>query len=275
MTIEKIQQILTFLEENYHRQINPSELEVISNYSYRNIQRIFNAIIKETIGNFCTRLKLENAYKQLVYTNKSILEVAYDVGYESNQSFTKAFKNKFQITPLQARKNKNALFEAYIKEKKDAFFAIDFEYEYKEKITIHYKTLISNNYNNPAINTLWDEIIDQNKTLSPYNCFGIIVDQPIISDEAKSRYDACIDNCAAPKLYLSKTIFGGWYAKYMHQGSYDDIEETYRKIYHRWLYESNYELGTSPIIEHYIADRTAKTELLTAIYVPVKRKLSK
>lgn len=275
MTIEKIQQILTFLENNYHRQIDPSELEAISNYSYRNIQRIFNAIIKETIGNFCTRLKLENAYKQLVYTNQSILEVAYDVGYENNQSFTKAFKKKFQLTPLQARQSKNILFEQYIQQKKDPLFAIDFDYEYKEKVTIYYKTLISNNYNNNAINTLWDNVIAENKTIPSYFCYGVIVDQPIISDKAKSRYEACVDTCVNPKTYLSKTIFGGWYAKYIHKGSYDEIEETYRKIYHRWLYESNYELDTSPIVEHYIADRTSKTELFTAIYVPVKRKLSK
>lgn len=275
MKIENIQQILTFLENNYHRQINPSDLEEISNYSYRNVQRIFNAILKETIGSFCTRLKLENAYKKLVYTNQSIAEVANEVGYENNQSFSKAFKNKFQITPLQARKSKSNLFDDYIKQKKDASFSIDFEFEYKEKINIYYKTIISNNYNNITINALWDNIKDINKTIPLYNSFGVIVDQPIISDKTKSRYEACVDDCTNSKLYLSKTIFGGWYAKYTHVGCYDEIEETYRKIYHRWLYESNYELATSSIIEYYISDRNSGTELITVIYVPVKRKLSK
>ncbi|MCL9807317.1 AraC family transcriptional regulator [Flavobacterium amniphilum] len=275
MTIEKIQQILIFLENNYHRQIDPSELEEISNYSYRNIQRIFNSVLNETIGNFCVRLKLENAYKQLVYTNLPVVQIAYDVGYENNQSFSKAFKNKFQITPLQARENKTNLFEQYIKQKKEASFSIGFEYVFKEKTQIHYKTVISNNYNNTDINELWDDIHDENKSVKSYDCFGVIVDQPIISDETKSRYDACVNDCLNPKNYLSKTIFGQWYAKYMHIGCYDEIEETYRKIYHRWLYESNFELDTSPIIEHYIADRNSAAELITAIYVPVKRKLSK
>ena len=275
MTIEKIHQILIFLENNYHRQINPSELEDISNYSYRNIQRIFNSILKETIGNFCVRLKLEKAYKQLVYTDVPVIQIAYDVGYESNQSFAKAFKNKFLITPLQARQNKANLFEEYIKQKKDTSFSIDFEYVYKEKVNVYYKTVISNNYNNVAINALWDAVHDENESVYPYDCFGVIVDQPIISDQTKSRYEACISDSSNPKRYLSKTIFGGWYAKYIHLGCYDEIEETYRKIYYRWLYENNYELNTSPIIEHYIADRNSATELVTAIYVPVKRKLSK
>lgn len=274
MKIENIQKILTFLENNYHRQIDPTELEEISNYSYRNIQRIFNAILMETIGNFCTRLKLENAYKQLLYTDHSITDVAYDVGYGNNQSFAKAFKNKFEITPLEARQNKKVLFEDYIKVKKDKLLFIDFEYEYKDKISIYYKTLISNNYNNNAINELWDAVLEENKAISSYKCFGVIVDQPIISDKEKSRYELCIDRCVDPKLYLSKTIFGGWYAKYIHSGSYDEIEETYRKIYYRWLYESNYELDTSPIIEQYLDDEEG-TNFITEIYVPVKRKLSK
>ncbi|AYN03449.1 GyrI-like domain-containing protein [Flavobacterium sp. 140616W15] len=274
MRIENIQKVLTFLEDNYHRQIDPVELEEISNYSYRNIQRIFNAILKETIGNFCTRLKLENAYKQLVYTDNSIVDIAYDVGYSSNQSFAKAFKNKFQITPLQARQNKKLLFDEYIKTKKDKLLFIDFEYQYKDKMSVYYKTLMSNNYNNNAINELWDAVINENKTIASYKCFGVIVDQPVISDKEKSRYEVCVDNCANPKLYLSKTIFGGWYAKYVHRGSYDEIEETYRDIYYRWLYEKDYELDTSPIIEQYIDDAES-TNFVTEIYVPVKRKLSK
>ncbi|MDX6189573.1 AraC family transcriptional regulator [Flavobacterium sp. Fl-318] len=275
MKIENIQKVLTFLEDNYHRQIEPEELEAVSNYSYRNIQRIFSAILLETIGDFCTRLKLENAYKQLIYTNNTIVAVAYDVGYSNNQSFAKAFKNKFEITPLQARQNRKPLFEEYIKGKENDLSFIDFEYEYKEKIQVYSKTLISNNYNNVAINELWDAIIEENKTIPPYNCFGVIVDQPIISDKEKSRYEACIGTCVNPKLYLSKAIFGGWYAKYIHLGDFDKIEETYRKIYYRWLYESDYELGISPIIEQYIDDEKSPDQLTTAIYVPVKRKLSK
>lgn len=275
MKIENIQKILTFLEDNYHRQIDPEELETVSNYSYRNIQRIFSAILLETIGNFCTRLKLENAYKQLVYTDHSIVDIAYDVGYSNNQSFAKAFKNKFQITPLQARQNKKVLFEEYIKNKENKLFFIDFECEYKEKIEVYTKTLISNNYDNVLINELWDTITEENKTISSYNCFGVIVDQPIISDKEKSRYEASVDACVNPKIYLSKSIFGGWYAKYTHFGDYDKIEETYRKIYYRWLYEGDYDLGTSSIIEHYIDDAKSVNQLITAIYVPVKRKLSK
>lgn len=275
MTIEKIQQILTFLEANYDRQIDPLELEEISNYSYRNIQRIFSAILQETIGDFCIRLKLENAYKKLVYTDLSIVEVAYDVGYSNNQSFAKAFKNKFHITPLQARQSKKSLFEEYIQHKKEQDFPISFEYVYKEPVHIYYKILISNNYNNTAINDFWDDIIDGNISIPVYNTFGIIVDQPIISDKEKSRYEAGIDQCTHPKSYLTKSVFGGWYAKYIHEGNYDTIEETYRKIYHRWLYENNYELGTSPIIEQYYIDENSGTELTTEIYVPIQRKLSK
>lgn len=274
MKIENIQKVLMFLEDNYHRQIEPRELEEISNYSYRNIQRIFNAILKETIGDFCIRLKLENAYKQLVYTDHSIVNIAYDVGYSNNQSFAKAFKNKFQVTPLQARQNKKSLFDGYVKEKKETLLFIDFEYVFRKEISIYYKMLMSNNYENSAINELWNTVIDENKIIAPYDCFGVIVDQPIISDKEKSRYEVCIGNCVNPKLYLSKNIFGGWYAKYVHLGSYDEIEETYREIYYRWIYESDYELGTSPIIEQYI-DVEESTNFITEIYVPVKRKLSK
>jgi AraC family transcriptional regulator len=79
------------------------------------------------------------------------------------------------ITPLQARQNKANLFKEYIKQKKDTSFSIDFEYVYKEKVNVYYKTVTSNNYNNVAINELWDAVHDENESVYPYDCLGVIV----------------------------------------------------------------------------------------------------
>lgn len=54
-------------------------------------------------------------------------------------------------------------------------------------MSVYYKTLMSNNYNNNAINELWDAVINENKTIASYKCFGVIVDQPVISDKKKIK----------------------------------------------------------------------------------------
>jgi AraC family transcriptional regulator len=63
MVLEKVQHIVKFVEDNYYRNIPINELEDIGCYSYRNLQRIFQNIFKETIGAFQKRLKLEKLTK--------------------------------------------------------------------------------------------------------------------------------------------------------------------------------------------------------------------
>ena len=81
LEIEKIHKVLIFVEKNFNRNISVEELEDISNYSYRNIQRVFKKIFKENIGEFQKRVRLENGFKRLIYSNESISDISIDIGY--------------------------------------------------------------------------------------------------------------------------------------------------------------------------------------------------
>lgn len=96
MSLEKIQHIIKYIEEHYNQDISIQKLEQLSNYSYRNVQRVFKNIFNESLGAFQKRLKLENAYKKLIYTLDPITDVAYSVGFDSLQSFSKSFKKQFR-----------------------------------------------------------------------------------------------------------------------------------------------------------------------------------
>lgn len=274
MDIHRIQNLLNYFENNYHRPISPAEIEEVSHYSYRNIQRIFLAITTETIGQYCTRLKLENAYKLLVYTDLSILDITLNVGYENTQSFTKAFKNKFNITPLTARQTKITAFDKFINNNHNIDTTIHFEYHYIPSVEVYARLLINNNYDNEVINAFWREIEHQNVDLSHYDSYGVIIDQPLLSDPQKCRYEACVSDVDNKKSFYKKQLFGQWYAKYIHIDSPKHIEDTYRLIYQQWLSTNCYNLDTTPIIEQYIADQSIADHWSTIIYVPIKRKLS-
>ncbi len=50
---------------------------------------------------------IENAKEQLSSTNLSVSEIAYSLGFERPASFTKLFKNKTEMSPLEFRKTFN------------------------------------------------------------------------------------------------------------------------------------------------------------------------
>jgi len=270
--IEKIKNVMIFVEKNYNRQISPAELENVSNYSYRNIQRIFKNIFKENIGEYQKRIRLENGFKRLIYSNETIFDISFSIGYESNQAFTKAFNKHYSITPRKARENKELIFNDFIAN-------IDSKYVKSEivklnSIEVYYDLIITNDYDNSTIDKLWDKIYE----ITNHNCqidyYGVIVDQPLLSIKSKCRYEACYSiNINGIKKNKTKSIFGGKYIKYTHYGCYDTILNTYRFLYKDWLFYKKYEIDAKPIIEHYeigpmnIID---KEKYITHILVPIK-----
>ena len=73
MDSDCIDNTLSFIEKNYNSPISIKDLERISFYSYRNIQRIFKYSCGETIGAYQKRLRVENAYKLILYTKKTLV----------------------------------------------------------------------------------------------------------------------------------------------------------------------------------------------------------
>ena len=84
--ISKLTDLIEFIDANYHKKIAIDQMETIACHSYRNLQRVFQAIFNETIGEYQKRLRLEKAYKLLVYTLTDISDIALKVGYADLQS---------------------------------------------------------------------------------------------------------------------------------------------------------------------------------------------
>jgi AraC family transcriptional regulator len=274
MFLEKIQHIVKYIEENYHRIIPIEELEDVGCYSYRNLHRVFKNIFKESLGEFQKRLKLENGYKKLIYTSDSVTEIAYTVGFESLQAFTKSFKKQFGISPSDARMNRLIIFNDYINQYTENT-TVSYQIIYLDALQVFYQSIKTSNYDNKEIDSQWDKIDEAYGKQKDVKYYGIIVDQPLITVKAHCRYEACIDQNPDNKSFSAKNIFGGRYAKYIHKGNYDSIEDTYRLIYKDWLFSSKLEFDNSPIIEHYVShnyNTKNEAEFLTEILVPIKKR---
>ena len=274
MILEKIQSIIRFIELNYNRPISTPELEELAFYSYRNIQRIFKNIFKESLGEFQKRLKLEAGYKRLIYTQDAITDIALEVGFESLQAFTKSFKKQFHLAPTDARKNKKTIFEDFIKTaQQDA--VLEPTLVYLPHLTVYFQSIKTDDYRNEDIENLWETM--DTLHIMPQNTrfYGIIVDQPLITVTSHCRYEAAIDLKPKDNRFSEKTIFGGRYAQYIHRGDYTDIENTYRHIYKNWLLNSRLEFANSPIIEYYRVHEvhTENVEdFITEILIPLKKR---
>ncbi len=267
----RVASTLNFIENNYDRPISIKELEAVSHYSYRNIQRIFKYTYGETIGAYQQRLKVEHAYKLLLYTKESITAIALTVGFANLASFSKAFKQHFGFSPKEAKANKEVLFS-----KADIAVAEPGQQLQPERIylppTLVYYESAFIPYNHEAIEQLWSRMMQYEFPHRDIEYFGVVADEPLIKEELNCRYDACSSVQAKHKELPSQWIPGGRYAQFIHYGAYEHIEETYKKIYSGWILTTELEFATTPIIERYLKhpDNTAgEEELVTCILLPL------
>ncbi|MFW6369023.1 MAG: AraC family transcriptional regulator [Myxococcota bacterium] len=104
---------------------------------------------------------------------------------------------------------------------------------------------------------------------------GISHDDPNVTEESKFRYDACVTidhDIAADGQVGRKTIAGGRYAVFLHEGPYEKFQETYDRIFKGWLPGSGEKLREEPCFELYLnsPDQAKPEDLKTEIWIPIQ-----
>ncbi|NME72560.1 hybrid sensor histidine kinase/response regulator transcription factor [Flammeovirga aprica] len=104
-----LQDIKSILEDNYDNdEFTVEELSIKVNMSYIQFYRKFKAVTGITANEYLRVYRLEKASHLLSNDeNITVREVMYNVGFNSQSYFTKAFKKEYGMTPAEFKKNKN------------------------------------------------------------------------------------------------------------------------------------------------------------------------
>lgn len=103
-----LQDIKKILEEDYDNdEFTVEELSVKVNMSYIQFYRKFKAVTGITANEYLRMYRLEKASHLLSNDeNITVREVMYNVGFNSQSYFTKAFKKEYGLTPAEFKKKK-------------------------------------------------------------------------------------------------------------------------------------------------------------------------
>jgi len=107
--IVNIQKTIDYIEDNIEAELDSDILaEKIYTSSFY-FQRMFTILCGCTVGEYIRNRRLTSAGYELLSNDNSILNIAIKYGYETNESFTRAFSRFHGVTPSIARKNKVSL----------------------------------------------------------------------------------------------------------------------------------------------------------------------
>ncbi len=94
---------LEYIEDNLEKDLNLEEISEKMYYSKFHLNRIFSEKVGCTIYKYIQQRRLTESAKKLIETDKPILDIALEAGYNSQQSFTLAFKQIYLYPPQTYR----------------------------------------------------------------------------------------------------------------------------------------------------------------------------
>ncbi len=264
--IRSVYKVIFYIEKNYDEDLTLEELSRVACFSKYHFHRVFKSIMGENLSDYVRRVRLSSTTLKFK-TGKKITQIALDSGYETNASFSKAFKNHFGITPrefsVNAKKKKGvAMLEAKIVELEDT------EVIYVRKIGDYMSSCAE------AWEVLIEFLIQKSIIEKVVSRIGIGHDNPNLIQSDKLRCDACVaidEKVKTEGEIHSKIIQGGKYAVFLHVGEYEKLKSVYDAI-GDWIVQSDNEIRDLPMFEKYIdIDPRSITpkNLLTQIYVPI------
>ena len=101
---EIYKEIVNYIDKHYNENLKLSDVAGHFGYNPDYFSKSFKNYIGEGFLVHLRKLRLYNARKQLMFTDKSILEVALDTGFSDSKAFIRDFKAFYGTTPLKYRK---------------------------------------------------------------------------------------------------------------------------------------------------------------------------
>lgn len=105
---KQIQDMLTYIHQNYQHQITLKNIANIGNISIASTNRLFKSMIDQSPYDYLIHYRLLKSVDYLLETSYNINEIAYKVGFTNTNHFIQTFKRKYHLTP---KKYKQFIFQ--------------------------------------------------------------------------------------------------------------------------------------------------------------------
>lgn len=266
--LKQLQQGIDYIEAHLDFDIRLEDVASAANLSQWHFQRIFKAATNETLKTYIRTRRLANALEKLLTTNMRIVDIAMLAGFESQESFTRAFKKAFDMTPHAYRKigNKNLFLKKvqfnteYLNHIHQNISLEPEIYVQKSLKLVGIKThfySVDSEKNNIAekLPPLWEAILKRMHEiphLVPEFGYGIIQQTKDKTDLLEYYAVFEVEKFGlTPKGMECFEIPETTYAKFTHAGKSQLLNETVNYIYSNWLLQSENRHTYGPDLEIY------------------------
>ncbi|MFA5532691.1 MAG: AraC family transcriptional regulator [Candidatus Shapirobacteria bacterium] len=288
-SLSSMNKALVFIEERLTEDIDYGEVSRIACCSEYHFKRMFSFLSGIGLSEYIRRRRLTLAALDLKDTNLRIIDVAVKYGYNSADSFSRAFHSMHGILPSEARSENTQLkayprmtFQLSIKGgcemkyrivEKEPFRLIGF----KKRVPIIFEGV------NPEIAKMTEllspEVIKQLKAISNVEPIGIISASTNFSEgrmEEKGELDHYIGVATSSAEIADFDVLeidASVWAVFESIGAFPEtLQNVWGRIYSEWFPSSGYEAAEGPEILWNEHPNTENPKYRSEIWIPVKKK---
>ncbi len=298
--VKGLQKSINYIEDNILKEINYNNLAKCTYSSSFHFQRTFSLITGITVGEYIRNRRLTLAGIELSMSSAKVIDVALKYGYETPESFSKAFTRFHGITPSTAR-TAGAKLKSFsrlsIKITLEGGDIMNYSIVQKEAFKVIAKTknfssdtLISAKeipqfwtdcFENGTASTLLSYAKKESKSniVGTVNVgtttLGICDAKNAPYDNEHFNYSIGVETSAetVPNGYNLITVPASTWAVFKCVGAMPNaIQDMWKRVYTEFLPQSEYELIESIDLEVYYEGDNSSPEYVSEIWIPVIRK---
>ena len=273
---QKVNQVIDYISANLHQPLALDKLADQIHVSLRQLLRIMRTSLNEPLSAYVTRQRMERAVMYMQTEKMSLIKLSEMVGYDNPQSFSKAFKKQFGISPKAYTKELKKRLENYLKISDNGENHLRAEICEEDDLELVYIRIFGKYGEGELYETAWNKLIrflnDHQALSDTTRLIGISFDDPNVTKSAQCRYYACASvqkKIAATGEFGTIRLRKGKYAVYTLKGSYSGLQELYNNISVNFEHTLRHGIVFEEYVNSPLATKDEK-DLLTKIFIPIK-----
>lgn len=280
----RFKQVFDYIDHHLDDALLLEKLSEVAHFSPFHFHRQFCSYCGMPPGRYIQMMRLKRASYRLAFNPlEKITDIAYDAGFQHSESFSRAFRQMFGLSPTQFRQQPP--WVDWHKRISEPYKARRQTMQSQVRIITFPATSVAmlTHYGQPErINETAARFIEWRKTtgFSPVassQTYGIAPHDPTLTPPDEFEFHIC-GTVTSPIIednrfgVINSDIPAGRCAVLRHQGSHDALTGLAKSLYRDWLPEIGEELRDFPLFFHYhnFVHEVVEHELLTDIYLPLK-----
>lgn len=281
--MESIKEAIAFMEDNLTRNITIEDIAKKACISPFYFQRGFAMLCGFTVGEYLRKRRLSCAGDDLMHTKQKIIDIALIYGYDSPDSFTKAFTRFHGVTPSMVRKD-GAMIKSFAPLKINFIlkggYTMDYKIVEKDAFTVlGVSKVMKYEEAMTQVPKFWQSFFETGKGDLINSQYGINMDENM--DGESFEYMIADDYDTSKNVldgFITKVIPKHTWAIFACKGSSRKLQEINQQIFSEWLPNSkDYEIAEGYNIEYYsdassLPNGTNDENYYCEVWIPVKKK---